>query len=453
MIVECDRCSTKYRVREDRLPSNGGNIKCPGCAHVFFVAPPSESGSQEPNVPSTTTPSQLVSTGVHQRVVAGSDTNDAATRQMDAATLAAGAGLRTASPSTSLGPPGVGRPAPKVAPATPAAAPAAAAPAAMPEDTSWKLKTSFGLVYDFPDTASLRSWLAARDDLAGYQLSGDSGSTFKELTAFPSIMSADMANKLHSDSAAPRSTSFGLPTIGTSPDKISGGSTAPPPRPSGPNRLVLDPDLPVGKTPAARPSSSKQRAKSTGKPASKRPAPPSRRSASSSAEAEPPGKSPWVVPTVIFMAGLFVLLGLQIGGVVDFKKMLGIKAPKPAPTVVDEGSGNLPPESANPRRKVETNDLPPPPRRAPAADDSVVPTREAQVYHLLDQAKQEMSKRDYDRAVLTLTSAKAVAPNDPEVFRLLDRAYTRQGDRDSARVARDRFKELKAAKESGKAPN
>ena len=37
MIIECPACTSRYRIREDKLPSEGGNIKCPNCAHIFFV--------------------------------------------------------------------------------------------------------------------------------------------------------------------------------------------------------------------------------------------------------------------------------------------------------------------------------------------------------------------------------------------------------------------------------
>ena len=443
MIVECDRCSTKYRVREDRLPSSGGNIKCPGCAHVFFVAPPSDSEAAEPDAPTTTTPSQLVSTGVHQRV-GGSDPFDAATRQLDASTLAAGAAALTGrSPTTSLGPPGGApeppRPAPPVpqeAPATPKLTSTSAAP---PETASWKLKTSFGLVYDFPDSASLRSWLTARDDLTGYQLSSD-GKTFKELSDFPDIMSGALAQKLRGEETGPRSTSFGLPTIGTTPDKVTAGGSPPPPRPSGPARLNLDPNVSASKSeaPARTP------AKSTGTGRTKKRTPPPTRPPLAPAAAPP--KNTWVVPSAILGLVVLLVMGLQIGGVVNFKKLLGVK--KKAPAVVIEAPGTTRPPSPRVRPAVEDN-RPPPPRRDRTADDSLAPNRDAQVNELLDQAKQEMSKRDYDRALLTLTSAKSVSPNDPEIFRLLDRVYTRQGNRTAARVARDRFKELKSGAASG----
>ncbi len=53
-------------------------------------------------------------------------------------------------------------------------------------DGPWKLKTNFGLTYEFPDTKSLNGWLASRDDLNGYTVSGD-GDNFVEISAYPQL--------------------------------------------------------------------------------------------------------------------------------------------------------------------------------------------------------------------------------------------------------------------------
>lgn len=50
----------------------------------------------------------------------------------------------------------------------------------------WKLKTNFGLTYEFPDTRSLKNWLNSRDELTGYSLSAD-GSNFFALSEFPQV--------------------------------------------------------------------------------------------------------------------------------------------------------------------------------------------------------------------------------------------------------------------------
>ena len=49
----------------------------------------------------------------------------------------------------------------------------------------WKLRTNFGLTYEFPDTMSLNNWMASRDDVSGYTLAGKG--EFYPLSNFPQI--------------------------------------------------------------------------------------------------------------------------------------------------------------------------------------------------------------------------------------------------------------------------
>ncbi len=50
----------------------------------------------------------------------------------------------------------------------------------------WKLKTNFGLTYEFPDNKSLRSWMSSREELDGHTLSAD-GANFYEIHQFPQL--------------------------------------------------------------------------------------------------------------------------------------------------------------------------------------------------------------------------------------------------------------------------
>jgi predicted Zn finger-like uncharacterized protein len=40
MIVQCDNCSTKFNLPEDRIPQGGAKVKCSKCGNVFQVEPP-----------------------------------------------------------------------------------------------------------------------------------------------------------------------------------------------------------------------------------------------------------------------------------------------------------------------------------------------------------------------------------------------------------------------------
>ena len=80
----------------------------------------------------------------------------------------------------------------------------------------WKLKTNFGLTYEFPDTASLSSWLSSRDELDGYMLSA-TGDVFLELDAFPQLKRSEsapsrrMASSGFNSNANPPAAQPGMP--------------------------------------------------------------------------------------------------------------------------------------------------------------------------------------------------------------------------------------------------
>lgn len=46
MIVQCDQCSQRYRIREDQLPESGGKIRCTNCDNVFVVRPSDEAEAE-----------------------------------------------------------------------------------------------------------------------------------------------------------------------------------------------------------------------------------------------------------------------------------------------------------------------------------------------------------------------------------------------------------------------
>lgn len=40
MIVRCERCETRFKLDESRLPARGARVRCSRCKHAFFVTPP-----------------------------------------------------------------------------------------------------------------------------------------------------------------------------------------------------------------------------------------------------------------------------------------------------------------------------------------------------------------------------------------------------------------------------
>ena len=47
MILTCDRCETRFRLDENRLPAGGARVRCSRCKHAFFVNP---GGAPAPDV-------------------------------------------------------------------------------------------------------------------------------------------------------------------------------------------------------------------------------------------------------------------------------------------------------------------------------------------------------------------------------------------------------------------
>lgn len=40
MVVRCERCETRFKLDESRLPARGARVRCSRCKHAFFVTPP-----------------------------------------------------------------------------------------------------------------------------------------------------------------------------------------------------------------------------------------------------------------------------------------------------------------------------------------------------------------------------------------------------------------------------
>ena len=67
------------------------------------------------------------------------------------------------------------------------------------------------------------------------------------------------------------------------------------------------------------------------------------------------------------------------------------------------------------------------------------------VKSMIGQAEKEMRDGEYKDAVRTLNSAKGLDPKNIEIYKLLEQAYSRSGDRESAREAANTRRELERA--------
>lgn len=153
MIIECPSCQARYRIREEKLPADGGGIKCPNCAHVFIVTPEGQVAEPQRPVPPH---------GTHY---------NQAVRKAEEEIEQARAQLETPSPSLSA----VDASAKKVV-------------------SRWKVRNA-GLVFDFADVDSVKRWLANRESLESVEASDDLGQTWSPVSSFEDLSDLRSARK------------------------------------------------------------------------------------------------------------------------------------------------------------------------------------------------------------------------------------------------------------------
>ena len=153
MIIECPSCQARYRIREEKLPAEGGGIKCPNCAHVFVVTPDGQIADSKKADPAH-----------------GTDYNvavRAAEAEIEQARAQAESQIASAAPSES----GVRK-----------------------SVSRWKVRNA-GLVFDFADLDSVKRWLANRESLDGVDASDDLGQTWSPVAAFDDLSDLRVARK------------------------------------------------------------------------------------------------------------------------------------------------------------------------------------------------------------------------------------------------------------------
>jgi hypothetical protein len=325
---------------------------------------------------------------------------------------------------------------------TPRQAPVAPAPPPPQEDlssVSWKLKTTIGLVYDFPDTESLRNWLSSREDLSGYALSHD-GKTFKPLREYAHVFPESLRHRLMSASDEAPPVDNSLPAgRRASPKTAMGMPTANSPTQSGPMPARPKPKTNAMATVNASPEpAAKGGGVAKAGPSTKMKTPPRPMTP------PPPVKSGggaaiWVVPAFLLLLGGMIVVILQVTETVDFRSLvLGEEAPVEEAPRAPEGQGE--PVGEEPvQAAVQPGATPQDGAQGGGANPL---NADDYTRGLLEQARQEISRREYEKAIGTLKSVEGVAPNNPEVYRMLERAHTRLGDREAARQARERLQSL-----------
>lgn len=195
MIIECPACQSRYRIREEKLPASGGNIKCPSCAHVFFVARAAAPVAPAPPVAAAGASGQTDPNGWSQIPL-----GDAPSSPLGPASAGATLAMAAVTPAGSA----------NAAPSAPVATASDSAP------LKWKLRNAVGLVYDFTDTGQLVKWLGTKDSHEGMQASDDAGVSFRELSEFSALR----------DARPVRKTMMGLPAVSAPPVPATSSTSA-----------------------------------------------------------------------------------------------------------------------------------------------------------------------------------------------------------------------------------
>ena len=316
----------------------------------------------------------------------------------------------------------------------------------------WRLKTSFGLNYDFADLKSLLNWMANRDDLDGFTLSAD-GSQFLLINDFPQIASAlDMPAR----PAAPRSRVPDAP-MGTSPSmRASVPSFGPTPVPS--NRPGAH--RPSGSTPVyesappSQPSFGASPAYAHPPVTGFGPNPAGHYNAPPRAEHAPQTIAPpsyqlptsqdakwhkllWVIFFVLFLG--CVGLGLQISGIVNFQQILGpvialvTNDPDP-PTFSPRDTPSVAPPAirANKEAAEHAQDQAESDEHVAQEIPELSPEQERQVTILVEEARQSLKQTKLGRAYDKLTTAQKIDPSRFETYDLLAEVYDEMGQSEKA---------------------
>lgn len=143
MLIQCEKCSTRYNLDEAKIPGKGAKVTCPTCKHVFIVMKGATPGAPATMAPSGGPPAAPPPTPPPQGKSLLDNFFD------DSKTV----------PGTPFG-------APTAAPATPLGSGRAGI-------RSWKVRVASGLVYDFTDVATLKAWIAERKVTTADQISAD----------------------------------------------------------------------------------------------------------------------------------------------------------------------------------------------------------------------------------------------------------------------------------------
>lgn len=250
----------------------------------------------------------------------------------------------------------------------------------------WKLKTNFGLTYEFVDTQNLLQWMSSRDELDGYMLSGGNEQFFP-VKDFPQIA---------------QGLSAGGRTRTSRPSNLSTGPIPPVPGanpPANPVNFGPAPNQGFGAPPNL---------------------PGPRGDLIQNNNFQPPSRDAawnkvlWVVFILLFVGA--VAIALQLSGVVDLKGM--VLGTPPTPTV------------------TPTPTPTPPPTPTPKVEEPVIQADDSEVEALLKDARRAIKNHKLPSAKDKLEAAKLLAPDRVEVYQMLADVHEQLGEAEQAEKAR-----------------
>jgi hypothetical protein len=289
-------------------------------------------------------------------------------------------------------------------------------------DGPWKLKTNFGLTYEFPDTSGLKNWLSNREELDGYKLAGDDGD-FRPLDEWPQLgggggPSASQQVASYDQGGAPSS---GPPSGARSP-------SSPPPS--------MTNNTPGSGSSQSIPTNTQPPSSATSPPKKKDSIPPGKKI--NPQEFRPPSQEAkwnkvlWVVFLVLALVA--TAIGLQTFDVYDVKGLiLGESS--------EQKAQNTPPPTK------EAAEQPDPAAVAESGDDEAEEQRQArldkQIEQLLGDAKRALENNRLQTALDKLDRAKTLDPKRAKIFDMLATVYKEMGQTEDAESAEAQAKRLR----------
>ena len=403
MIIECPSCQARYRIREEKLPAEGGGIKCPNCAHVFFVTPDGQLGETKKADPSH---------GTEYNVAVR-----AAEAEIEQARALAEAQIASVAPSDAGIKKAVSR---------------------------WKVRNA-GLVFDFADIDSVKRWLANRESLDGVDASDDLGQTWSPVAAFDDLSDLRNARK-------PSITMPGGPRDAALDPPPARGRTLPPApaTTASPDEIRAEAEARlrdarsgrgVTEAPAVVPSKrdAKQEAGREEKPKKyERLAPVSEKQ-----QARIASGSKVLAAISILILPLLLAIGLHATGSADlssFLPFLPARSTASKKVQLDNGltvDGTLRAGASRPASSGQPAAAPAAATPKPTPADAARPNSAIDTY----QARAAISRGDAAEAAKLLEQANQLSRNDKQILCLLAGLYDETGDKLRASGFADKCKE------------